>query len=407
MHRIKTLPVIIALFILTTSCNGILNISTGVPDECIGTFEDFAYSYEEVEDYSRPEDILPYSPWEVELEYPNDGASYLLANIREINGETEIWNNRYEKSKIDPLKNIYSFMIYHPDTKEQTIISAEIEDTDVYISGNVFFANDGSVWGVNWWDPTIDYSLYSHVPILSKFNPETQRFEFDKHTLIQIDHEYRQRLNVFLDKDGIFWFFVPFDGIYSYNPNTRELSKRHANPGNWVDTLILAPDGNFYYTLLENYDIVAPYHHWEREKEVYQFSPLSGEETIYTVIPKAWPKSGRMLMDHTGRMLFGTFGWLEPDGTWHLMHPDLNLYYEAVTRPYGFLWESPYVVKETSNGYIWFSKHNENYYGFAWYDPETGGSCWFTNVPGSLIEGPDQTMWFSYGDKLYKYALNS
>ena len=44
--------------------------------------------------------------------------------------------------------------------------------------------------------------------------------------------------------------------------------------------------------------------------------------------------------------------------------------------------------------------------GTAWYDPETGEGCMFTNIHGTIIEDDEQVLWMLLDEKLYKVDIN-
>lgn len=227
--------IIIITSLIISSCNSstssisiptVTNTNTPVPttvpktDECISSFEDFAYTADK-NARNMPEPILPLSPWEIELEFPKDEFIYRVNNYREIDGNSEIWVHRINPIIPEPGNTGVDFIIYSPTTKEQTIIPAEIDDTGIYV--DILFVNSvGEIWGRNKWLPYGEYPLKS-VPILSKYNEETQRFEFDANSfetpLIQDDINFNDWADIFLDDNDVFWFFIPFDGLYSYLPD--------------------------------------------------------------------------------------------------------------------------------------------------------------------------------------------
>jgi hypothetical protein len=207
----------------------------------------------------------------------------------------------------------------------------------------VFFAEDGSIWGRNtWFDEYDDYPIDT-IPYLSKFNEETQRFEFVEDFIkipLELDrmerHDWR---NIFFDDErGMFWLFEPYDGLYSYQISTGEITKRVDLPEYPVRDPNLAPDGNFYFRFYIEPEMGPDgIYYWDEVgiRVIYKYSPGTGELSIYDSIPELWPPYSGMLVDSTGRIWVGTFGWLDTEGTWHLMHPDIELYHERL-KTYGF-----------------------------------------------------------------------
>jgi hypothetical protein len=73
---------------------------------------------------------------------------------------------------------------------------------------------------VTTWAPLPEDPKPDKVPILSKFNEQTQRFEFDPGILeIPVTQEqYFLQPEIILDQQDIFWIFAQRDGIYRYDP---------------------------------------------------------------------------------------------------------------------------------------------------------------------------------------------
>jgi hypothetical protein len=103
------------------------------------------------------------------------------------------------------------FIIYQPDSRKWKTISADIGDTGLFVQ-NLFVTSDGSVWGKTVWDTVHRHSDLKNVPVLSKFNENTQRFEFAKGILkVPFTQTYSLSLpwpNILLAKNNIFWIFA-------------------------------------------------------------------------------------------------------------------------------------------------------------------------------------------------------
>lgn len=374
-----------------------------VLDECISSFEDFAYTAGDGFDLNMPDPILPLSPWEIELEFPEDDFIYRVFNFREINGDTEIWIRRIKPIVPVPGNVGRDFVVYSPNTGEQTLIPAEIGQTGVYVN-KLFVNSKGELWGNNMWSPSGGYSLKS-VPILSKYNEENQRFEFDINSfevpLIQDDINFNDWADIFLDDNDVFWIFIQFDGLYTYLPEKGEIEKKVNIPEFEVWKPFLAPNGNFYYRMLDNNP--------EEGIKIFQYSTQADEIIVYTILKDSWPKDGDIFMDSSNRLWFGAAGFLAEDGTWNLLQTNVDKYFENRKGQYFYLWDTPNIIMESSNGIIWFEKFREIDNGMAWYDPQTGVGCMFTNLitlQPNLLEDDFHTMWMVVYGKLYKYSLD-
>ena len=70
---------------------------------------------------------------------------------------------------------------------------------------------------------------------------------------------------------------------------------------------------------------------------------------------------------------------------------------------------TPEIMLESSNGVLWFDRFTDNSQvdGTAWYNPETGQGCMFTNLVSTIAEDANHTLWFVARERLYKLSLGS
>lgn len=393
------------------STNQVIPDSTPLPiineDECIGTFEEFAYYLpDSYFDYPNRGDISPLPPWELILEFPDDEATnYFLEEVQVTHGEIKIWIARTILEESDIYNSSIELIVYSLDSKKEAIYPGTVGDTNLWLA-KLFPLEDGTMWGQNAWLPGDVYD-FDEMPILSKFNEEIKRFEFDLNSMnvpvISNDAYANNDSNdIFIDQDDIFWLFIPFNGIFSYDPS-KGITTKHANfPDHEFRHAQFAPDGNFYFLLDDGcaYDC-------EINADIYQFSPESGEVSLFdTADHRLLIES--MLMDSTGRMWFSALGYRDLDGALQVLHPNIDRYFEKRHGFAGFMYTIPLVIQESSNGYLWFHKSRDGQEeAWAWYDPVTGKGCWFTNAREyNLIEEPENTMWFVTNGKIYRYSLS-
>lgn len=180
-----------------------------------------------------------------------------------------------------------------------------------------------------------------------------------------------------------------------------EMLKRADIPEFKVWQSLLAPDGNIYFKTLDDKS--------EEGIKIYQYSPQTDEIIIFTILKDSWPKNGDIFMDSSNRLWFGAVGYLTEDGTWHLLQTNVDEYFENRKGQFFFLWDSAEAFMESSNGYIWFWKYRVIDNGMAWYNPQAGEGCAFTNMVNPspvLIEDAYKNIWLSFNNKLFKYQLN-
>jgi hypothetical protein len=214
--------------------------------------------------------------------------------------------------------------------------------------------------------------------------------------------------HIVLDQQGIFWIFVGFDGIYSYNPATKTTEKWIDLPELDVDYTALSPDGSIYFahqSSLGNFRLVGD--------ELYQFFPETGkvESVGLPASNEEWPIFAGLLVDHIGRLWLGSTGYRDLGGAWHLMHPYPERYFEIVdTGRISYIWAFPRPILESSDGILWFQKYLDTsgqWEGTAWYDPNLGEGCLITNMPTNIVEDSHQQLWMMVDGILYRYSLNA
>jgi len=78
-----------------------------------------------------------------------------VATTRSRGSYSEIWISRYFWEGLTDDTAFYEFLVYRTDTKEWKTVSAEVEDTGVYVI-SLFVTRDGALWGKNFGRSTVD-----------------------------------------------------------------------------------------------------------------------------------------------------------------------------------------------------------------------------------------------------------
>ena len=413
MNKIfQLIPLIFVM--LTNSCASPVNNSNvsidqiiNSPTTCYKEFPQFAY---EVIDSGFPvESLAPADPWQVEADLSdklieNDlgfsGIDVMFA--RSVNGSSEIWLARPTKHQKE---DVSSVVVYQMISKEWRFIPDVIAGTDVFVS-DIFLTSDGSIWGRNTWG--WEKISPSSGPVLSKFNENTRQFEFASGAL-EVPYNDEQRfvnIEILVDKQDTFWLFVENDGLYHYDPISQQTTKQINLRGINGASPVLSADGSIYFKddSYEKYALNNPNFSVFKEM-LFKFIPATGELIELEIPNEPWPIFGDMFMTQSGQLWLGSIGYREPNGSWYLVHSDINLYFEHAG---DIAWISPNIMLESSDGRLWLKKYidsglrNE---GTAWYDPKTGEGCMFTNIPSNIIEDSQQQLWMFADGKLYRYSL--
>ena len=368
--------------------------------ECLQSFSTFAY---QAPSNTISPQMTPSSPWVFEAAHPlheHKGQLNLgVSAARSINGHQEIWVLGGISEPGEQHTTNVNITIYHPQSRTWEFIPSEVENTDTVVGG-VYVAEEGTVWG---WSLAYQDSLLWGVPILSRFNESTRRFEFVERVLqIPLTRDFHV-----LEHQGIFWIFVDYDGLYSYDPATATTQKWADLREFDVNYTALSPDGSIYFDQ----------YRWRGDfrlagDELYQFFPETGE-IVSVNLPapeEEWPRFAGLLVDHTGRLWLGSVGYRDVEGAWHLMH-DPEEYFNIVDLGIiSYVSAMPYPILESSDGIIWFQKNLDTggkWEGTAWYDPNTGEGCLITSLPTSIVEDSEQQLWMIADRKLFVKQLGS
>lgn len=396
-------------------------INNSYPDQCIKTFDYFAYIVPKRD--AAQDLILPLSPWEYVADLPpvpegTVASSKSIKLIRQQNGYEEIWVAR-RSGKPDLYSNIKAeFLVFRTDTRKWETFSARVENSDV-VARDLFMAKDGSIWGRNkgigGWETSPEVI---GRPILSKFNEKTRSFEFDRRVqeipsawveIIPNTTPYAYWDEVLIDKDGLFWIFAQYDAVYQYNPDTHEIQKVAEIKDYPINKIAITPDGTKifftkYNPMSMNFGLTS--------NELFQFSTSNKEIKQLAVPLIPWPSVGGFLADSSGRLWHGAWGYRDRFGVWKLQSPRSAAYSWSLALDTAWVWYAPpEVFMESSDGRIWFiirSSDGSGYKrGIAWYDPNIDKGCWFTSEGDTILEDAEHNLWIVADNKLYKYLITS
>lgn len=379
---------------------------------CIKPFPEFAYSGPNLNQGADAKIIAPSQPWQIETTLPfHESEGYFVSSIdteatRSVNGHQEIWliEHLFPTESRKREKNL--FLIYYPESQEWKFISADIGTTGLFVQ-DLFVTSDGSIWGKIVWN-SINPSL-KEVPVLSKFDDDKQRFEFLNGVLkipwAENNAPYFPWPEIIVDSRDIFWFFVQNDGLYRYDPVSQRTEKQASLPNLGITQATLSLDGSIYFEIYNEKVYSEESFFRIVDGMLFQFIPDTKEIITLKIPTEPWPIFSGMLVDSNARLWLGAIGYREQNGTWHLIHPNPKQYLAASA---GDIYMAPpSLMLESSDGVLWYQKPLDDIRasGTAWYDPQTGDGCMFTNLATNIVEDSLRQLWLVGNGKLYKYVL--
>lgn len=388
---IATLSVLILTACLLQGHSDDRKSSSAHLGECIPPLTSFAYPASALDSTKTQEQILPLPPWELETSLPvlteqNTRSSAAISSLlRTFNGIDEIWIIRDLWSTVDMLstKIMTELLVYQPKTQTWRKIPTKIIGSDAVVFG-IHMGTDGVIWA----EGAIEHPISSGKRFIGVYNQENDRFELVQ-DLGNVDNTALK-----FDPVGLFWIIKDHDGIYSFDPITREYKLHLAIPDlitrGISSGIALVPDGSLY--IISTTDSSKPMttllHFFPSTRTLaridVQIEPL---EYIYNIF-----------LDHSGRLWLNDIGWLEPNGIWYQVVRSPIFISKRVEGSRGYTWPLAHLDYASSDGRLWFSSNN----GEAWLNPKKGEWCWFTTEAGSFVEDHDHLLWLITNGRLYK-----
>lgn len=402
----------------TTSVQSLL--SSFQTEVCNNSFEIFAY---DSSNWDMEADQSLLQDWQIEAKIPLEvpskeyyqGLDVSLARV--YNGQEEVWITGQVYKE---MRRELFIIIYYPHSSEWEFVTPNIGDTGFYAT-ELFLDNNNAVWAKTAWERVQDRSVSLNAPILSKFDESKRRFEVARGVLEfsppvenvlgeqSIYYASADMAKILLDENDIFWILIGNNGLYRYDPMQQVTERQDDLQDIFIGPTALSSEGNIYiwagtnstgYTARDFYTATIG--------ELLEYIPQTGE-LVSLGMPgtpdEMWPRFSGLLVDQNGRLWLGSVGFLEDNGTWHLLHTNAEAF---MADDANFPWITPRPILESSDGRIWFKLFKDQGgrgEGTAWYDPRSEQGCVITNMPVNIVEDSQQQLWLLVEGKLYKHTL--
>lgn len=354
-------------------------------ENCISPPETFAYSTVPQDASSHFEEILPLAPWQLITTIEEDYDHVEISGIRIYSKYQEIWFKVRQHRK---------FLIFTPNLQEWDEVQFGLGNR-MHIE-ELFFLSNGSVFGV----PNIgDIYETEEIFVLSKYNEDTSSFEYINALR---DIPVSSAMQVLFDSQReLFWFIVPGDVIYSFDPESYEVEKFTEILREDILDIVeakISKSGTIYMLSNTGSASINSDGVW-----LLKFNPTSGLIERFAISLAPWPLATNLFIDQSERVWFGAVGWVDPDGTWYQMLPS-PIFVTNTARFSGleYRWKSPTIELESNDGRLWLKSYN----GMVWLDPDKEEICWFTTWNSNIFEDSDGDLWMVADNSLYKLPIS-
>jgi hypothetical protein len=340
--------------------------------------------------------VLPPSPWEIEVDLKekslvDDGVTANVIHTHVGDNIYDIWIH----ASYDEKQN--KILIF--DAKKETFRSIDEEINTILMDSNegIWGSHDGKLY----LEKETDLSNYS---ILSYFDYEENLFlPVSALKEIPVGVEIKGAFyfsTVILDKNDVFWIFVPNGPLFSYDINKGLLIKHYESIPLLSDAA-LAPDNTMYLFVR---DVSYEDGHANITNFIIHFLPLTSEFEYIDLNLKLepYPIFRNILVDHDGRLWLDNAGFLDVDNEWYQIQRASVFLSQAREDDADYRYKSASVILESSDERIWYL-HNDN--GMIYLDPKDGEWCWFTTYQSNIVEDTRQNLWMVADGKLYRNNL--
>jgi hypothetical protein len=369
-------------------------------DNCIPPIDSFVYSFDTTKEI--PHNVAP--KWEEVIDVPRSSN---MVGARTDDNHTDLifLTNTMEK-------NSYFFdemLLFDSNTKKFKSTPAEIGKSGVYIE-KIFVDKENEIWASSEISTLLNASPETKVSLLSRYNDLKNEFEFVPgidipYTVNEDKYDSTYWVKGITDGNGIMWFFVPRDGIYSFLPQDGVV-KRTTDISQLVPTdLVVGPDNSIYFIDLKSVDVeetLPELRFWTDDYDFYKYDITQNTVKKISMYFEPWPYFHSILVDHNGNLWASGLAYREPSGKVYQLDKspifitglhDSSYYYSR--------WESPEIQMESSDGRFWFQSEN----GIAWLDLSEQKWCWISTTKSNILEDDRNYLWLIADDKLYRKEI--
>lgn len=335
-------------------------------------------------------EILPTSPWSLEIEIPSvpqvNEKAYVSLELITIN------NNGVEEilvleNSMDDSSGIYrTLFVYDAKKKEWNKLLNTFEEIPSGIL-RIYKSDSGDLFLTGQYNDLTN----ARKGFIAKYNLEQERFSL----LSNFNNEIPIGLTAFDPIKGTFWIATVDNLLFNIDPiNIQSISQFELPPDLGILTDLKMGTENALY-LLSVFET-----HPNNKVTIFKSDTIEFQQVHYSNYINLDYFSS-LFVDKSGNLWLGDQAWKTPEDIWYQIIRSPVFVSNRLPEWSGYRWDAPKITFESSNGFLWFQSVN----GMTWLDPSKGEWCWFTTYQSNIVEDSDRNLWMIADNKLYKLPL--
>lgn len=412
MRRLKAIAIFVIGIFSVVFVNPAVNAQNEVVMfDCLQSFEYFAYAIQE--DLTETDKLdITWVP-QYQLPITNDsgqiisyrGTRVLLS--RTVRDNQEIWlqlngvSNSYE----DP-----AFGIYHVSDNTLTLVSGRVGNSEdvtkvneltVGLNGTIWASTDQFIFeniivlpGMDNPFPASYASVATYVETNNRFVSVSESPQIPFRTDAR---EWDPLTQIVVDSNGILWVFLVRGEVYQFDPTTNTFPLSEEFSDMVFQSVSPTFRSSIFIDILPEVGSPSPFPSSLPVSDTFfEFFPGTGEILDIPASPILLRTGLPVLIDRNNRAWFSAMAYLENE-QWTVVNPDPNQTQAVLSQiQFPTIWTFPTPILSDSSGRMWFETVGDNSFGThgtAWFDPETGNGCKFSNSTGNVIEDNNGFLW--------------
>jgi hypothetical protein len=334
-------------------------------------------------------EVLPTFPWSFEIEIPVDlqsGERYVSLSLTIIdnNGAEEIW---ILENSVDASGELNRTLFVYDTKKKKWDKLLNIFEELPLSTLSIYKSDSGDLFLTGQYNDLLNV----RKSFIAKYSLEQERFFI----LSDFKDGIPVGMTVFDPVKGTFWIATVNNFLFNVDPINPETIRQFEIPpdlGILTDLKINSENTLYLLSVLEAYP--------NNKITIFKSDTNEFQQVHYSNYMNLDYFSS-LFVDKNRNLWLGDQAWKTPEDIWYQTIRSSVFVSNQVPEWSGYRWDTPSIILESSNGFLWFQSVN----GMISLDPSRGEWCWFTTYQSNIVEDSDRNLWMIADNKLYKLPL--